>query len=141
MFLCNLRAAEIEASGAGLGDLPGYVRLHAPGADEVQHLVSSRVQELRDQAPMALRPAGLGPHQRRRRLGQRGCECGLPALGAHSGGVGAERRHVDAPETLLTRLAREASAELDRVPVADSGRGEACLERIAVELGVPARTG
>src|SRR5947207_3988373 len=91
-------AAEVQPAATGFGDRPGYVRLNPPRPHEVAHLMPAGVEELGDQAAVALRPRGLGAHHGGSRLAEDALEGGLPALGADPGGVRAEGRHPDAVE-------------------------------------------
>src|SRR5581483_6445916 len=99
-------------------------------------MLPAGMQEFCDQAPVATPPQGLGAHEARSRLRQRCGERRLPPVSAHAGGVAAERGDAKAAEAILARLAGEAAARLDRVPVGDPAvlehRGESWL----VELGV-----
>lgn len=108
---------------------------------EMDDFLAAGDQELGDETPVAPLPGGLGAHEARGRLGKLTREGVLPLRGAHAGGVAPEGRDPEAAELLLTRLAAEASAELDRVPIHDPGLGESVLEGPLVELRVPARAG
>src|SRR5690349_8630780 len=93
-----------------LGVARRHVRLAFAGPDQMDDLVASRVQELRDQAPVAAPPRRLGAHEARRRFGERRRERFLPADGAHARRVAAKRRRPDAREALLARLSAETAA-------------------------------
>jgi hypothetical protein len=58
---------------------------------------------------------------------------------AHPRGVGAERVDADAAEPFLAGLVREPAAEVDLLPVRDSGRLDRCGEGVPVELRVATR--
>ena len=57
--------------------------------------------------------------EHRSRLRQRRCERPLPPLSAHSGGIAAKRGDAKAAEDILARLASEATAKLNRMPIGD----------------------
>ena len=99
--------------------------------------VSSRNQQLRDQAPVAFRPERLGAHEARDGLRQLGRERLLPGVGAHARRVAAKGADADAREPLLAGLAAAAPAELLCVPVRDSRLVERRRQRGLPELRVP----
>src|SRR6266700_8030251 len=108
-------------------------------ADQVHDLVAAGRQELGDQAPVAAPPGCLGAHEAGSRLREGLAEGLLPRGRAHPRSVAPEGGHAQAREPLLSRLAAEAAAQLDRVPVGDPGLGQSGFEGTLVELRVPAR--
>jgi len=134
-------AAEKEASVTCCRDLPGCVRLRAREGEEVGDLVTARVEELGDQAPVTAGPERLGAEERGRRLLQRRREGALPFGCRHPRRVAPEGGDPDTAEALLAGLVRTAPAELGRVPVVDPCGGERPYERLLAELRVAARPG
>src|SRR4051812_32753232 len=140
-FLRDEDAAEVEPIRARLGHHPGYVRLGGSRAPQGAYLVPMGMEQLGDQAPVALPPRRLRAHQGGRGPGEGGSERLLPAGRRHPCRVGAESRDPDAAVPLLAGLVREPAAEVDRVPIGDACSLESRHERASVELGVAARAG
>src|SRR5215208_1100503 len=132
----DLGAADVQLAFPNLAVVEQAVGFPLAGPDQVDDVVPTRDQELRDQPPVAPLPRCLGAHQAGRGLRERLGECRLPLRGAHARGVAAERCHADARKALLARLAASAAAELDRVAVADGGGAQRLAEPLAVELRV-----
>ena len=120
-------AAEIQPAVARLGFEQRLVLLSLPGPEEVDNAVPARVQELRDQAPVATPPECLRAHEAGRRLRERRGERRLPAFAAHAGGIAAEGGHAETAEGILARFAGQAPAELERMPVGNPALLETAL--------------
>ena len=107
----------------------------------MQDLVAPRGEQLGDQLAVAPAPVGLGAHEAGDRLLERRGESLLPLGTADARGVAAERGGPDASETLLSRLAAEASAERFDMAVGDAGVGHGAGKGALVELRVSAGAG
>src|SRR5439155_27111359 len=130
---------EEEPSLTILRDVPGAVWLTPAGAEQVEHPVPARREQLGDQTAMAAPPRRLGAHEARVGLVERRVERALPVCARHPGGVASEGGDADAGEAFFAGLVAEAAAELDCVPVRDSRRLQRRLERGRVELRVATR--
>ena len=133
------RAAEIETPILCLCFCQGPVRLLLAGAEEVHDMLATSMQKLCDQTPVATPPKRLRAHQTGPRLRQRCRERLLPTFRAHASGIAAERCDTKAAKAVLTRLTRQPSAELDRMPVGDPLLRQSRGESLLVELRVMAR--
>jgi hypothetical protein len=140
-FLGDECAAEIQAAVPRLGLEQRPVVLLFAGAEEMHHLVSARVQEFGDQAPVATPPKRLRAHEAGIRFYQRCGEGGLPALRAHPGGVAAKGGDAQAIEHVFTWLTGKAAAQLDRVPICDAAFLERRPKRRLIELWIVTRSG
>ena len=134
-------AAEVEPSLTILTDVPRAVPLHAARGEDVNHVMATRREQLRDQAAVATPPRGLRAHEARSRLREGRLEGRLPFRCRHAGRVAPERADGDACETLLAGLVAPFAAQLDRVPIFDSSLREHGGEGVTVELRVPSRGG
>ena len=124
------------------------VRLCLVGREQVHHLPTQRPQLVGQEAPVALRPMGLGAHERRRcarRGGEQRRQPGGELGRVHVVGVVAKRLHL--PRRIRRRLrpapaptaearlpgvgARRALAATRRAPRARSADGAASRERCA----------
>lgn len=133
--------AKEEISAAVLRVVRRPVRLSTAWREQVHDIVAASRQQLRDEAPVAAPPQGLGAHQARGRPVERVGEGRLPRLTGHPGRVASERRLAQAREPLLAGFAASTPAELHRVDVRDVRVGKRPRERFPVELRVSARSG
>ena len=140
MLLGDEGAAEIQPAVAGLRFEQRLVLLSLTGREEVDNAVSSRVQKLRDQTPVAPPPERLRTHEAGRPLLQRRRKRRLPAFAAHASGIAPEGGHAEATERFLARFTGQAAAELDRMAVGNPVLLEHRSERRLVELRVVTRT-
>jgi hypothetical protein len=131
-------AAEVQGSSAIVSFLGRGVRTVFVRTDQVNDLVSTRGEQLGDQTAVAPPPERLGTHHTGCWSSNYTLERMLPLGLSHPGGVASEGACPDAGEALLAGLTAPASAELDLVPIVDSGLGQGSRKRLLVELGVTA---
>ena len=109
-WLRDESATEIQPTSTRLRFGEGPVVLFLAWSEKVHDPLTSGMQELSDQAPVAAPPECLRAHQANGRLRERRCQCLLPARRAHAGGVTAKRGDAETAEPLLAGLVRVAVA-------------------------------
>jgi hypothetical protein len=85
---------------------------------------------------VATPPKRLRAHKARSRLRQRRGERPLPPVSTHAGGIAAECGDAKAAKDILARLASEAAAKLNCVPIGDPTLLEHRCKRCLVELRI-----
>src|SRR5262245_3213785 len=133
----HLAPAKVETILTILRDVPGPVPLDTPRRQDVEDVVTACCEQLGDQPTVAAPPRRLCAHEARHRLREGRLERALPRRRAHPGSVTPEGGDADAGEPLFAGFAGEPSAELDRVPIVDSGLAQGRRERLLVELRIP----
>lgn len=116
------------------------MRLDLVRAEEVKGGMASGREQLGDEPPVAALPERLGAHEARGGLRERAGQSLLPGLRGHARRVAAEGRDGEAGEALLVRLGASPAPELHDVPIRNSRFWKGLCERLAVELGIAART-